>query len=225
MKLGASGLIVNEMGQILLIQRDDSRSWGLPGGGLDQGELPTQAVTREVEEETGLKTMPVRLVGLYFRREKAADRLMFLFRCLVRGGEIRPSAESPQVGFVKYDALPTPLLGVHRQQIQEGYRHAGGPPLLQRQALPWLVRQMRDLLYGWRDWRRRQRGEAAFIPAFEWQIGAFMIIRNEQDEVLWAQRRDNGRWNLPGGGVEPGEAPWEAAIRENARRNWPAGRD
>ncbi|MCB0030021.1 MAG: NUDIX domain-containing protein, partial [Anaerolineales bacterium] len=57
-----------------------------PGGGLDEGETPTEAVTREVEEETGLKTLPVRLVGLYFRQEKEADRLMFLFRCLVRGG-------------------------------------------------------------------------------------------------------------------------------------------
>ncbi|MCB0014039.1 MAG: NUDIX domain-containing protein, partial [Anaerolineales bacterium] len=49
MYLGANGLVINELGHVLLIQRDDSRSWGLPGGGLDEGETPTEAVTREVE--------------------------------------------------------------------------------------------------------------------------------------------------------------------------------
>ena len=214
MYLGANGLVINELGHVLLIQRDDSRSWGLPGGGLDKGETPTEAVTREVEEETGLKTLPVRLVGLYFRQEKEADRLMFLFRCLVRGGTVTPSPESPQVGYIKYEALPSRILAIHRQQIDQGYLHAGGPPVLQRQTLPWLVGRLRDLLYGWRDWRRRRRGEPTFTPAFRWQAGAFVILRNEKDEILWAQRRDDGRWNLPGGGVEPGEAPWEAAVRE-----------
>ena len=144
MYLGANGLVINELGHVLLIQRDDSRSWGLPGGGLDQGETPTEAVTREVEEETGLKTLPVRLVGLYFRQEKEADRLMFLFRCLVRGGTVTPSPESPQVGYIKYEALPSRILAIHRQQIDQGYLHAGGPPVLQRQTLPWLVGRLRD---------------------------------------------------------------------------------
>lgn len=34
------------------------------------------------------------------------------------------------------------------------------------------------------------------------------------DEVLLCHRRDFDLWNLPGGGVEEGENPWDATVRE-----------
>jgi len=45
-------------GKILMVQhRHDGRSyWTLPGGGVEWGESPSEAVVREVHEETGLKT-------------------------------------------------------------------------------------------------------------------------------------------------------------------------
>ncbi len=45
-------------------------------------------------------------------------------------------------------------------------------------------------------------------------IGAFAIILDEQDRVLLCHRRDYDLWNLPGGGVEANEAPWECVVRE-----------
>jgi ADP-ribose pyrophosphatase YjhB (NUDIX family) len=45
-------------------------------------------------------------------------------------------------------------------------------------------------------------------------IGAFAIILDEQDRVLLCHRRDYDLWNLPGGGVEANESPWECVIRE-----------
>ena len=44
--------------------------------------------------------------------------------------------------------------------------------------------------------------------------GAFAVIFDEQRRVLLCHRRDMDAWNLPGGGIEPGESPWDAAIRE-----------
>ena len=32
--------------------------------------------------------------------------------------------------------------------------------------------------------------------------------------MLWVQRADHDIWNLPGGGCEPAESPWVAAVRE-----------
>ncbi len=46
------------------------------------------------------------------------------------------------------------------------------------------------------------------------KIGAFAIILNQEKEVLLCHRRDYDLWNLPGGGVEKGESPWKALIRE-----------
>lgn len=45
-------------------------------------------------------------------------------------------------------------------------------------------------------------------------IGAFCVIRNDHGEILLCHRRDKDMWNLPGGRVEEGEAPWQAAVRE-----------
>ena len=46
------------------------------------------------------------------------------------------------------------------------------------------------------------------------RAGAFVVIFDEQQRVLLCHRRDFDVWNLPGGGVEEGESPWDAAIRE-----------
>lgn len=45
-------------------------------------------------------------------------------------------------------------------------------------------------------------------------IGAFAVILDEREQVLLCHRRDYDFWNLPGGGIEAGEAPWECVIRE-----------
>lgn len=45
-------------------------------------------------------------------------------------------------------------------------------------------------------------------------VGAFAIILNDEGQVLLSHRRDMDAWNLPGGGLEPGELPNECVIRE-----------
>lgn len=46
------------------------------------------------------------------------------------------------------------------------------------------------------------------------KIGVFGIIIDEQNRVLLCHRRDYDLWNLPGGGLEKNEAPWEGVVRE-----------
>ena len=46
------------------------------------------------------------------------------------------------------------------------------------------------------------------------RAGAYAAIFDDEDRVLLCHRRDMDMWNLPGGLVEPNEAPWEAAVRE-----------
>lgn len=46
------------------------------------------------------------------------------------------------------------------------------------------------------------------------RLGAFVTAFNERGEVLLVHRRDIDVWEAPGGTVQPGEAPWEAAVRE-----------
>jgi len=45
-------------------------------------------------------------------------------------------------------------------------------------------------------------------------VGTFGIIKDEQNRVLLVLRNDYDLWNLPGGGLEKGESPWQGVIRE-----------
>jgi 8-oxo-dGTP diphosphatase len=56
-RLAAYALIIDDAGRVLLsreLGRRRPSPWLLPGGGVEHGEHPEQAVIREVQEETGL---------------------------------------------------------------------------------------------------------------------------------------------------------------------------
>ena len=214
MRLYADGIVTNQFNQALFVRRNDSRTWAPPGGAVEAGELPTDALKREVEEETGLKVMPVRLVGLYYRPEKPDGLLIFVFRCIQRGGQLQTSPESPQVGFLDVTPLPWPMLGVHREMFRRALAHQGGPPYWGYQPMPFGVRLIRDVVYATLDLGRALRGRPRFQSPPQWQTGAFMVLRDENGSVLWVRRRDYELWNLPGGGAQNIEAPWETAERE-----------
>jgi 8-oxo-dGTP diphosphatase len=46
------------------------------------------------------------------------------------------------------------------------------------------------------------------------RLGVNAVIVDGAGRVLLALRDRPPIWNLPGGGVEPGESPWAAAVRE-----------
>jgi mutator protein MutT len=52
------------------------------------------------------------------------------------------------------------------------------------------------------------------MPKTLFTLGANTLIFNEKKEILLCHRTDKDMWNFPGGGVESGETPEEAAIRE-----------
>jgi mutator protein MutT len=61
------GAVVHDAhGRLLLIQRGHAPArgrWTLPGGRVEPGETPEDAVVREVREETGLTVLPGAVVG------------------------------------------------------------------------------------------------------------------------------------------------------------------
>jgi 8-oxo-dGTP pyrophosphatase MutT (NUDIX family) len=46
------------------------------------------------------------------------------------------------------------------------------------------------------------------------RVGCSAAIFDADRRVLLTRRADNGQWCLPSGGMEPGESPSEAAVRE-----------
>jgi 8-oxo-dGTP pyrophosphatase MutT (NUDIX family) len=66
LRLGCSAVLLDEAGnRVLLTRRSDNEMWCLPGGRVDAGESITEAIEREVFEETGLRVRVMRLTGVY----------------------------------------------------------------------------------------------------------------------------------------------------------------
>ena len=60
------GVVHDATGRLLVVRRGtppDAGSWSLPGGRVEPGETPAEAVVREVAEETGLRVRAGELVG------------------------------------------------------------------------------------------------------------------------------------------------------------------
>ena len=90
---------------VLLILRRDVPVWVLPGGGIDPGETPEQAIVREILEETGLTVKIDRLVGKYYPLNRLAKRTL-LYECSVLKGTPAPSPETQDAKFFPLSALP-----------------------------------------------------------------------------------------------------------------------
>lgn len=79
--------------------------WNLPGGKINVGETPTEAVIREVKEETGLVVKVDRLVGVYGKSSDPTD-MVFSFVCSITNGKIIHTEEADKIQFFKIDDLP-----------------------------------------------------------------------------------------------------------------------
>src|SRR5207245_1718857 len=105
---GVSAIILTGEG-LLLQRRSDNRLWGLPGGGVEPGESVTQALVREVREETGLEVVPLRLIGVYSSPEhgqivtypdgNVIHYISTSFECRVVAGALACSHESLELGW------------------------------------------------------------------------------------------------------------------------------
>ena len=217
MNIGATGIVIDHYGDVLLIQRNDTRTLAPPGGSSEIGELPTETVEREVKEETGLIVMPVRLVGLYYFPTTKQNYLSFCFRCIMRGGQIKKTEEALQAGFFKANPLPGPMLEFHKKRVSQSLTHQDGAPLLVTQEFPWRLRLgkwvLDHIIYPWLDLRRRQQGIERYQEPPQWRVTNYLIIKNNEGKILWAKAKNSNEWNLPYIESQPNQAPWETAAQ------------
>ncbi|HVB65274.1 MAG TPA: NUDIX hydrolase [Nitrolancea sp.] len=108
---------------ILLVQGTDDGAWSLPGGWADPGESPSEAIAREVHEESGYTVAVNRLLALYDRDRHPHPAMEFhvyilFFDCAILGGSRATSSETSDVRFFPVaDLPPLSLTRVLPQQI------------------------------------------------------------------------------------------------------------
>ena len=115
----AGAVVVDERGRVLLLRHVFRRGsgWGVPGGFLERGEQPEEAVRRELREEVGLEAAEARLV--FARTLRRPQQVEFVFRVRpLAGREARPaSAEISRAEWFEPDALPEGLSPDQRRLI------------------------------------------------------------------------------------------------------------
>lgn len=132
MSPGVAAVIFNAQGEVLLQRRSDNGNWGLPGGAIDPGEEPADAVVREVFEETGLHVVPERVIGIFGGPDlhftyPNGDQIMVIsitFGCRITGGElVINDDESLELRYFDPTQLPTSLMANHRIRLEQALRN------------------------------------------------------------------------------------------------------
>ena len=93
--VSVAGVIVDDDGRALLVQRLDNHHWEPPGGVLELGESIDDGLRREFREETGLDIEPTMLTGVYKNMKRGIIALVF--RCRITGGELTLSNETEAI--------------------------------------------------------------------------------------------------------------------------------
>ncbi len=129
---GVSAIILTTEG-LLLQRRSDNGLWGLPGGSVEPGESVSEAVVREVREETGLDVTPLRLIGVYsapangqvvtYPDGNVIHYVSSNFECRVVGGALACNHESLELGWFDPERLPAEMVPMHRVRIADALAH------------------------------------------------------------------------------------------------------
>lgn len=85
--------VVIENGRVLLTQRAEGQHlaglWEFPGGKLEDGESPEEALVRECREECAIEIKVGPILDVTFYRYPEKDVLLLFYRCSPVSGNVR----------------------------------------------------------------------------------------------------------------------------------------
>lgn len=196
---GSAVFLIDPEGRILLQQRDDPLPpegygrWAVPGGRREGSESPRDTALREFEEETGVRLQRLR----FFRTVAPAD--------------LPATAGATLHLFFADDAVPRDQIAVYEGLDFQYWSPAEAGALRMnpgtRVMFDWFVGS--DKYRGTLATRRPDREGVCVIALDRW--GRFLLQLRDAD---LPPERYPDQWSIPGGILEPGEAPDRGAIRE-----------
>lgn len=227
-RIGAYGVCRADDGRLLLVRSSDGTAlpglWQLPGGGIEHGEHPADAVVREFAEETGLKVevRALRTVVADVLPAPAGTPLLHTDRVVYEvtplGGTLRGAGTGSSdliewIGPQRLAGLPlmpftAELLGQPVDAPPAGSVTDGAAPIGAGHGM---------VTPGVAD--RPARGQ---------RFAAYGLVTDPAGRVLLTLIAPGfpgaGRWHLPGGGTDHGEQPAAALLRELAEESDQVGR-
>jgi 8-oxo-dGTP pyrophosphatase MutT (NUDIX family) len=173
-----------------------SELWTLPGGGVDHGEDPRDALIREVQEETGLDATVgdrARVYSAHMPRSPRDGQLVDAHAIrLVYEGWVPPSSPVPRV--VEVDGSTIEAAWKTLDEVASG-------------AVP-VSSVVTEALVDHQPFRLQRVAAYALVTRHPEGQAQVLLTR------LSGSAAHPGRWTLPGGGVDHGEHPSVALARE-----------
>ena len=206
--MGAYGWLRDDRGRLLLARNSDLSDfpgrWGLPGGGVEQGEHPDGAVVREFREETGLD---VRVAGL---RTVTADVAR------IKSGDLEHTDR------IVYDVEP--VGGALRAEVDgttDGVEWVAPEDLASAELslMPFTARLLgKPVPDG--DSYDNESDISPASPQRVQRFGAYAVATDPDGRVLLTRIAPG----YPGGGTDHGETPERALARELLEESGQRGR-
>ncbi|MFI8457118.1 NUDIX hydrolase [Kitasatospora sp. NPDC085464] len=194
-RLSVGVVVLDTSGRVLMLRRreDDALPglWDYPAGGLEPGEGVQAGALRELSEEAGIT---VAADSLEYLRSldfvDAAGRRFrhFVFTATVPDGTPVALTEHDRFVWAELDD-PPPTSDGYREVLDFVRRHRAVP--------------------GWRPISRYVGG-----IALSNLYGAFYFTDSAGRALCLRNALDPERWQFPGGDTDPGESPWDTALRE-----------
>jgi ADP-ribose pyrophosphatase YjhB (NUDIX family) len=131
--VSVAGVILDDQGRALLVQRRDNGHWEAPGGILELDEDITTGLRREVREETGLEVEPERLTGVYKNMPRGIVALVF--RCHPIDGTLIETDESRDFRWVAADEVPSLASEAFAVRVLDAMRTDGGAVIRQHDGV------------------------------------------------------------------------------------------
>ena len=126
-KLVVAGLVIGDDERILIAQRRADQAlplqWEFPGGKVEPGEAPVEALVRELREELGVTVAVDRIWEVLFHAYPAFDLVMLVYVCRIVDGSPR-AVEVADLAWVApralgaWDILPADRPLVERLRVE-----------------------------------------------------------------------------------------------------------
>jgi ADP-ribose pyrophosphatase YjhB (NUDIX family) len=173
-----------------------NEQWTLPGGGIDHGEDPRDAVVREIREETGLDAVVGEQARVYSahqaRVRRDGRRSDYHALRIVYDGWVPADAPEPRV--VEVDGSTIDSAWHPLADVLDG-------------TVP-TVPMVQQVLADWSPFRLQRVGAYALVRRGDPVSGDVLLVR------FSTRGFHTGSWSLPGGGIDHGERPAAALVRE-----------
>ncbi len=136
LQVGASVIVEDKNGRVLLQLRKDTMEWGYSGGSVELDEVVEEAAARELFEETGLTAKNLILFGIFsgpdthcvYPNGDEVSNVDIVYICRDYEGELTCQPEEVcELRFFEIDEIPENLFGPIKKGLKSyvEYRKSG----------------------------------------------------------------------------------------------------